>query len=138
MKKTPLTHKLLSRPPFRYLHDLITEIVQTTGYAAGLYSEDEFNSENVKDKESKLLFLKKMVDVVSLSTKVALKASPAKIVAGLEVLETNTFLQTLGKAVIKKVPFGNAVTKVVGSSTAQLSDHFLLGSIVRVSHFQRD
>lgn len=48
IKKTPLNQKLLSKPPFRYLHDLFTEIMRSTPFAAGLYSEFEMNSENVK------------------------------------------------------------------------------------------
>lgn len=48
VKKTPLTPKLLSRPPFRYLHDLISEIILSSNFAQGLYSENEMNSENVK------------------------------------------------------------------------------------------
>ena len=48
IKKTPLNHKLLSRPPFRYLHDIFSEIIRTTGALDGLYSPEELNSENVK------------------------------------------------------------------------------------------
>jgi TRAF3-interacting protein 1 len=48
IKKTPLNHKLLSRPPFRYLHDIFTEIVTTTGFMSNLYSDVEMDSENVK------------------------------------------------------------------------------------------
>ncbi len=46
-QKTPLTAKLLSKPPFRYLHDLVMEVLRNTGYAEGLYFEDEMNSANI-------------------------------------------------------------------------------------------
>lgn len=48
IKKTPLNHKLLSKPPFRYLHDLISEVIQTQNTFAGLYTEEEMASENYK------------------------------------------------------------------------------------------
>lgn len=48
ISKPPLTEKLLSRPPFRYLHDLFSEIISATGFGNGLYDEYESNSENVK------------------------------------------------------------------------------------------
>lgn len=48
IKKPPLTQKLLAKPPFRYLHDLFSELISTAGFAPGLYNEIESNSENVK------------------------------------------------------------------------------------------
>jgi TRAF3-interacting protein 1 len=50
VKKTPLNAKLLSKPPFRYLHDMFSEIIKISGVAKGLYSDNEMNSENVKVK----------------------------------------------------------------------------------------
>ncbi|GCB78439.1 hypothetical protein scyTo_0018605, partial [Scyliorhinus torazame] len=48
IKKPPLTEKLLSKPPFRYLHDIFTEVIRTTGFLKGLYTEFEMKSDNVK------------------------------------------------------------------------------------------
>jgi TRAF3-interacting protein 1 len=48
IKKTPLNAKLLSRPPFRYFHDIFTEVIRTTGAFQGIYSPEELVSENVK------------------------------------------------------------------------------------------
>jgi hypothetical protein len=48
IKKPPLTAKLLSKPPFRYLHDIFTEVITTTGFASGLYNSDEMVSDNCK------------------------------------------------------------------------------------------
>lgn len=103
IKKTPLNVKLLSKPPFRYLHDLITETINTTGVFNGLYSQEELKQENYKDKETKVAFLQKIIDGLRLATKAELKVNPLKIVAGLEFQETNLMLQLLAKAVLKKV-----------------------------------
>jgi TRAF3-interacting protein 1 len=48
IQKPPLNQKLLSRPPFRYIHDIFSEIILTTGYFTGLYNDEEMKSENVK------------------------------------------------------------------------------------------
>ena len=62
--KPPLTNKLLNRPPFRYLHDIITEVIRSTGFLEGLYSAEEMNIANIQDKEQKMSFLQKAVDAV--------------------------------------------------------------------------
>lgn len=37
IKKPPLTEKLLSKPPFRYLHDIFSEVRCLAGYCTCLY-----------------------------------------------------------------------------------------------------
>ena len=44
ISKPPLTDKWLNRPPFRYLHDIITELIRSTGFLKGLFSAEEMNS----------------------------------------------------------------------------------------------
>ncbi|XP_018322892.1 TRAF3-interacting protein 1 isoform X2 [Agrilus planipennis] len=103
VKKPALTEKLLRKPPFRFLHDVITCIIRDTGFLKGLYSEDELQSDNVKEKDAKLNFLTKLIDAMKSITGKEIKARPGKIIAGLEPKETNHLLQIIAKALDKKV-----------------------------------
>ncbi|XP_056676081.1 zinc finger protein 350-like [Monodelphis domestica] len=40
---------MLSKTPFRYLHDIIPKVIRTTGFMKGLYSDSEMKSDNVKE-----------------------------------------------------------------------------------------
>ena len=42
-----LTPELLQRPPFRFIHDLVTELQRGTGFAAGLYSGAELDARSM-------------------------------------------------------------------------------------------
>jgi len=42
--KPPMTEKLLSRPPFKYLFDVVVAVIKTTQFADGLYTEAEFDA----------------------------------------------------------------------------------------------
>jgi TRAF3-interacting protein 1 len=57
LAKPKMTEKLLMKPPFRFLHDVIVGVLNATGYPAGVFSEDDMNSANVASKESKIEFL---------------------------------------------------------------------------------
>lgn len=65
VKKPVLTDKLLKKPPFRFLHDIVISVIKETGFLKGLFSAEELISENVKEKEPKLNFLNKLIDAVS-------------------------------------------------------------------------
>ncbi|CAI9548603.1 unnamed protein product [Staurois parvus] len=113
IRKPPLTDKLLGKPPFRYLHDILTEVMRTTGFFKGLYTESELKSDNVKDKDSKISFLQKAIDVIVLVTGEPLSVKPARVVAGHEPERTNEFLQALGKCCLSKLSSDDAVKRVL-------------------------
>ncbi|KAK7877243.1 hypothetical protein WMY93_032044 [Mugilogobius chulae] len=113
IKKPQLTEKYLSKPPFRYLHDIFTEVIRTTGFMKGLYSDTEMKSENIQDKEAKMLFLQKAVDVVALVSGSALTVRPARVVAGQEPEKTNELLQTMAACCLKKLSSEDAVRRVL-------------------------
>ncbi|XP_038079462.1 TRAF3-interacting protein 1-like isoform X3 [Patiria miniata] len=116
IKKPPLTEKLLRKPPFRFIHDIITEVIRTTGFMKGLYSATEMDSQNVKDKENKIAFLQKTIDVVALVHKKPLSVKPSKIVAGHEPERTNELLQQIASAISNKLDSSDAVAQVLGGT----------------------
>ncbi|CAK9807853.1 TRAF3-interacting protein 1 [Anthophora plagiata] len=102
-KKPPLTEKLLRKPPFRFLHDIVSAVINETGFLDGLYTEEELNSENIKNKEAKLAYLTKLIEVVKLATGFNLTVRASKIISGQEPSKTNELLQAIGKALDKKI-----------------------------------
>ncbi|KAM9859943.1 TRAF3-interacting protein 1-like [Aulostomus maculatus] len=113
IKKPPLTEKLLSRPPFRYLHDIFSEVIKTTGFMKGLYDENEMQSDNVTEKDTKITFLQKAIDVVMLVSGEPLTAKPSRIVAGLQPERTNEMLQAIAKCCLNKLSSEEAVKRVL-------------------------
>ncbi|VUZ50121.1 unnamed protein product, partial [Hymenolepis diminuta] len=67
IKKPTLTDKLLSRPPFRFIHDICSSLTRSTGIMKGLFTANESNSECIKDKDAKRAYLKKVIDFVTVA-----------------------------------------------------------------------
>ncbi|XP_072929842.1 uncharacterized protein IFT54 [Epargyreus clarus] len=109
VKRPPLSDKLLRKPPFRFLHDIVTSVLKSKGFFNGLFDENELNSDNVKDRESKILFLNKVISVVSLTTGQPLSVKPSKVVAGQEATKTNELLQCIAQALDKNLSSDEAV-----------------------------
>lgn len=103
IKKPPLTEKLLKKPPFRFLHDIVTNVIRDTGFLDGLFSEEELNHENIKDRDGKIAFLDKLISAVKIITGIPLSVRATKIVAGHEPTKTNELLQAIGLALDKKL-----------------------------------
>ncbi|XP_034255136.1 TRAF3-interacting protein 1 [Thrips palmi] len=103
IKKPPLTEKLLKKPPFRFLHDIITSVIRETGFLNGLFSQEELNHENIKDRDGKIAFLDKLISAVKIITGIPLSVRATKIVAGHEATKTNELLQAIGHALDKKL-----------------------------------
>jgi TRAF3-interacting protein 1 len=66
IQKPKMADKLLSRPPFRFLHDTIAAVIQATGFADGLYSPEELDSGTLGDKNAKMEFLAKIIALVGI------------------------------------------------------------------------
>ncbi len=107
-----LTEKLLSKPPFRFLHDVVMEVIRATGFGRGLYTDFETDSQNVADKNQKMAFLEKIIKLVGVQLNTLVEARPNRIVAGLDPQITNNFLQLLAIAA-KHMPDSTNGVRVV-------------------------
>ncbi|KAM7363916.1 intraflagellar transport 54 isoform 2-T2 [Cochliomyia hominivorax] len=110
VKRPNLTDKLLKKPPFRFLHDVFNAVIRDTGCFVGLYTQEELTYENIKDRDDKMKFLQKMIDVV---------IRTSKIVAGHEPEKTNELLQLMGEIIEKNLDWQAAVEKVLAGKTPQ-------------------
>lgn len=96
-----LSNESLSRPPFKFIHNLVKLFVEQLNFADGLYDTDELENIETFSRQQKIRFIFKALVCVSLITneRVDLFVSPAKILSGQDVGSTHLFLQCLSKAV---------------------------------------
>lgn len=124
IQRPKMADKLLAKPPFRFLHDIVVEVNKVTGFANGLYSDFELDSANVSDKDSKIAFLKKIVNLVGVQLSTLVEAKPEKIVQGADAPDTNRFLQLLALAA-RHMPDSTAavasVKDTMGGSSAPVA-----------------
>ena len=117
-------------------------MTKKTGFADGLYQSTELDSGAIKDKDAKLVYLKKIMDCVSICLGEELDVRGAKVycrvcnasafgstvtaaaqvVAGLEPEKTNLFLQGLARCASDvSLDFGEAVRLTLEGAEASMS-----------------
>ncbi|KTF85141.1 hypothetical protein cypCar_00020404 [Cyprinus carpio] len=72
-----------------------------------------YSARYLQDKDSKIAFLQKAIDVVMLVSGEPLAAKPARIVAGHEPEKTNELLQVIAKCCLNKLSSDEAVRRVL-------------------------
>jgi len=88
-----MTQKLLCKPPFRYIHDIFTATCEATGYGQGLYQGEELDGKAITEKDAKINWLVKLLQLTELVVGDQIDCKPTKIVAGQEPENTNYLLQ---------------------------------------------
>ena len=98
-KKPKCSEKLLNKPPFRFLHDVVmaTASAVDTGFAQGLYTDSESDSSQISDKAGKVSFLDKILLLVGVCEGEEMDVRAAKVVAGLEAESTARFLVVMAR-----------------------------------------
>ena len=109
IKRPIMTTKLLWRPPFRFIFDIVAEVARETGFMMNVLSDPEMDLVTNPDKQKKLRFLAKVISEITNQLGVSsIDVSPSKIVAGLEPEKTNNLLVALYDATrlhIKKADY---------------------------------
>ena len=82
VKKPKLSDNLLKKPPFRFIHDVVAAVTQSTGFAQGLFAADEMDAKAIKDKDAKIAYLTKVIDCVGFAVGSPVPVNPKKVVAG--------------------------------------------------------
>jgi len=113
IQKPKLAEKLLNKPPFRFLYDIIMEVRRVTNFAAGLYTPAEDDVAQIADKSAKIQYLEKIIRLVGVQLNTIVEARPAKIVAGLDAQLTNVFLQLLAVCAVHNPNSATGVRSVL-------------------------
>ena len=98
-QRPKLRSRLLAKPPFRFLHDIISAIMKSTDFPSNLlFTEEELQSSTFKnDKEAKIAFLDKIIAVVNASRELPVEVESKHVVKGVKVVSTLTLVVAFGE-----------------------------------------
>ena len=113
--KPPLSSKLLTRPPFRYLDDVISAVTNSTGFGKGLFAGLEpKEGEKQRSREVKVEYLERLIICIGLALERPVDCVPSHVVAGSECEKTNRMLQHLAKVAMNdKLDFESLVQRTL-------------------------
>lgn len=101
-EKPKLKSRLLSKPPFRYIHDIIIALLDATNFPA-YFTEEELDSNTFKEKKNrKIEFLDKLIVLVNTHGN-PVQVDARKIVAGMKPATTLHLLVEFGRLARKGV-----------------------------------
>lgn len=116
-----LKPNLLQKPPFRFLHDIVSSLIgAAANWPAEYFSSEESDSATLDSSEKKMSWLKRLIEVVEAATGEDLSGVQVKkIVAGLEADKTNLLLQALARAAASGVTAKEAMERRAGGAKAK-------------------
>ena len=118
-QKPKMTEKLLSKPPFRYLHDIFTATMTKTGFGNGLFQGEELNPKSFEDKESKLGWLVKVITLTEMIIQEKIDIKPSMVLAGQQADKTNLWLQNMFQAATANIDTTPFVQQILGGGGAE-------------------
>lgn len=120
-EKPKMSEKLLLKPPFKYIFDIIMETSKRTGFAKDLFSSAELAPEFYTNKENKILFLKKAQDLVQTMLQREIPCKPTRVVAGHEPENTNLLLQAIYESAVSGIDSSSHCKKTVKKFQAEVA-----------------
>jgi len=117
VKYPRLEVKYLQRPPFLFVHDIVTYVIRNHGFLNGLFSNDELNRNTVKTcKQKRADFLKKLVHAIRTVTGDRIPdCNWNKLASGGLPMVTNRILRSVANAISKKMNCTLAIKKMNGT-----------------------
>ena len=96
LERPSFTPELLSKPPFRFLHDVFVATMERTGWGQGLLQGGELDPEYYRDSlEKQQDFLTKVIGLTEGMLGQKIDVSIRSICAGAEAHKTNLWLQQM-------------------------------------------
>ena len=107
-----MTEKFLTKPPPRYVFDIIMNTMAATGFPKGIFSEDELNVKYFDENpQNKVEIFQKAIDITKIVLNEKFEIKAKNILRGDEADKTNYFLQCFGKAATSGKDFPKFIKK---------------------------
>lgn len=108
--KPVLKDNLLTKPPFRFVHDVVSAVTKATGFGEKLFGDrpDLMDAKAIKEKQDKLDYLDRVILFVGNWHGRPCDIKSGKVVAGVEPERTNRFFVDLANAARDCNPGANA------------------------------